>query len=65
MNNNKYLHEAKILFASGQLEKSIDFFTVAEEKGCETVDLYLSRGATEMALGLHRDSQEDFTHVLQ
>ncbi len=64
MENTDYLREAKILFASGQLEKSIDYFALAQEKGCDEMDLYLSRGAAEMALGSYRDAEKDFTRVL-
>ena len=64
MDPSKYLREAKILFASGQLEKCIDLFTLAEEKGCNPIDVYLSRGAAAMALGRHQEAKEDFTRVL-
>lgn len=64
MNDNTYLREAKIFFASGQLEKSIDFFSIAEQKGCDLVDVCLSRGAARMALGRFRQAKDDFTRVL-
>jgi tetratricopeptide (TPR) repeat protein len=64
MYTDKYLQEAKILFASGQLEKSIDFFTLAYEKGCDPVGVCLSRGAAAMALGRYQEAEQDFTRVL-
>lgn len=64
MDTSKYLREAKILFASGQLEESINAFTLAEEKGCDLVDVFLSRGAAAMALGRYQAAEADFTRVL-
>lgn len=61
----KELTEAKIYFASGQLEKSIEAFSAAQEKGCDVVDLCLSRGAAQMALGNYKEAKEDFTRVLK
>ena len=37
MDGNKELSEARIFFASGQLEKSIEAFSAAEQKGCNVV----------------------------
>jgi len=65
MYRDTYLQEAKILFASGQLVKSIDLFTLAYEKGCDPVAVCLSRGAAAMALGRYQEAEEDFTRVLQ
>ena len=64
MNEPKELHMAKIYFASGQLEKSIEAFTVAEKNGCRVVDVCLSRGAAQMALGRYQEATEDFTRVI-
>lgn len=47
MKRINYLKEAKILFASGQLEKSIDYFTLAENEGDDSVDICLSRGGLQ------------------
>ena len=65
MDGNKELTEAKIFFASGQLEKSIEAFSAAEEKGCNVIDVCLSRGAARMALGKYREAAEDFARVLK
>jgi tetratricopeptide (TPR) repeat protein len=59
------LTEAKILFASGQLEKSIEAFSAAQQKGCDVIDVCLSRGAAQMALGNYEEALEDFTRVLE
>lgn len=61
---NTLLQKAKILFASGKLEKSVELFTIAEKKGFGSVDLWLSRGAAQMALGQYHEATEDFTRVL-
>ncbi len=58
------LRQAKILFASGDVAKSVALFTLAEEKGCASVELWLSRGAAQMALGHYEAAQEDFSRVL-
>jgi tetratricopeptide (TPR) repeat protein len=65
MTTNRELTEAKIFFASGQLEKSIEAFTAAEKKGCNPVDVCLSRGAAQMALGNFKKAEEDFTRVVE
>jgi|GEM_PF-1846751 len=62
--NNALLRKAKILFASGNLERCIELFTIAEKNGCHTVDLWLSRGAAQMAFGNYDQAKEDFTRVL-
>ena len=64
MTGNKDLVEAKILFASGQLERSIEAFSAAEKNGCNLIDVCLSRGAAQMALGKYKEAKEDFTRVL-
>ena len=58
------LKEAKIFFASGQLEKSIEYFTLAEKAGDDIVDVCLSRGAAAMAMGRYAAAEKDFTRVL-
>ena len=65
METKTKLTEAKILFASGQLEKSIEAFSTAEKEGCNVVDVCLSRGAAQMALGNYQKAKEDFTRVLE
>jgi tetratricopeptide (TPR) repeat protein len=64
MDGYRELNKAKIFFASGQLEKSIESFTVAEKNGCSVIDVCLSRGAAQMALGRYSEAKEDFTRVL-
>lgn len=64
MTNNNQLRQAKILFASGRLEKSIEFFKKAEKSGCDRVDLCLSRGAAYMAMGKFSEARDDFSRVL-
>lgn len=58
------LRRAKILFASGQLEKAIAQFTIAEENGCDQTDVWMSRGAAQMALGNYYEATEDFSRIL-
>ena len=58
------LRRAKILFASGRLEESIRYFTIAEEKESEKLDIWLSRGAVHMALGKYIEASKDFSRVL-
>lgn len=38
------LRQAKILFASGQLEKSVTFFSLAEKHGKDLPEIWMSRG---------------------
>ena len=64
MDGKLSLREGKILFASGQPEKSIPYFTAALEQGIDPVIVGLSRGTANMALGQHRAAKEDFTLVL-
>lgn len=61
---SELLRKAKILFASGHLERSIEIFTIAESNGSGSVDLWLSRGAAQMALGNYNEAKEDFSRVL-
>ena len=61
---NALIRKAKILFASGNIEKSIEMFTIAEENGYSSIDLWLSRGAAQMTLGNYDKAKEDFTRVL-
>lgn len=65
MDANKELIEAKIYFASGQLERSVEAFSDAEEKGCDVIDVCLSRGAALMALGKYEEAKLDFSRVLK
>jgi len=65
MDGKKELIEAKILFASGQLERSVVAFSAAEEKGSNVIDVCLSRGAVYMALGKYKEAKEDFSRVLR
>lgn len=65
MKDNKDLVAAKILFASGQLEKSIEAFSAAEKKGCDVIEVCLSRGAAHMALGRYKEAKADFARVLK
>lgn len=65
--NNKWkenLRKAKIHFASGQLEKSVRYFTLAEGQGHELALIWMSRGAAQMALGNYEAAKNDFTLVL-
>jgi len=64
MKSRNFLKRAKIYFASGQLEKSINYFTVAEQHGSNVVDVCLSRGAAAMALGRFAEAEKDFTRVI-
>ena len=58
------LQEGKILFASGNPEASIPFFTTALEQGADQVTVGLSRGSANMALQRFTDAKEDFTLVI-
>ena len=44
--------KAQELFFNGHPEESIEFFTKAEEEGCNPVDVYLSRGAAFLNIGI-------------
>ena len=65
MKTNKELNEAKIYFASGQLERSVEAFSAAEAKGSDMIDVCLSRGAALMALGKYEEAKDDFTRVIK
>jgi tetratricopeptide (TPR) repeat protein len=64
MKGNSYLREAKLHFASGNLEKSIQYFNLAEEHGCNRQEVYLSRGAARIALGLFFEARRDLSVVI-
>jgi len=57
MEGLKLLREAKVLFAFGCLEKSVNSFTKAEKLGCDVTGICISRGAAEMALGRYVDAE--------
>jgi tetratricopeptide (TPR) repeat protein len=61
MNGKRLLQEGKILFASGQPEKSIPLFTSALEHGADPLMVGLSRGAANMALQCYPEAKKDFT----
>lgn len=65
MNHHQQLQEAKILFASGQLDKSIESFNLAEEQGSDIIDTCLSRGAALVALRRFQEAERDFSNVLE
>ena len=52
MEGDAYLREAKILFASGQPEQSIRYFSLALEHGSDPLIVGLSRGTAWMARGM-------------
>lgn len=64
MGHANQFREAKILFASGHLEESIELFNIAEDCGSKLIDVCLSRGAARVALGRYQDAEQDFTRVL-
>ena len=64
MEQQQQLREAKILFASGQLDESIASFTRAEERGSDIIDTCLSRGAALVALRRFAEAERDFSRVL-
>ena len=65
MDQQQQLREAKILFASGQLDESIDSFNRAEEQGSDIIDTCLSRGAALVALRRFEEAERDFSGVLE
>ncbi len=65
MSHQQQLREAKILFASGQLDKSIESFNRAEEQGSDIIDTCLSRGAALVALRRFEEAERDFSSVLE
>jgi len=64
MDGKLSLREGRILFASGQPEQSIPYFTAALEQGIDPVIIGLSRGTAYIALGRYLEAKEDFTLVL-
>jgi len=58
------LNEAKMRFATGHPEESIDLFNKAAEEGCNPVTVYLSRGAALVAMKLYKEAEVDFDRVL-
>jgi len=64
MQSENIIHQAKVMFASGSLDESIELFTLAEQKGLGSVDLWLSRGAAQIARGNYSHAKEDFTRVI-
>ena len=65
MTGNKFLIEAKSMFATGHPKESIDLFTKAEEQGCNPITVYLSRGAAFLNVGELDKSIDDFNRVLE
>lgn len=70
MNNEKTdwketLRQAKIYFASGQLEKSIRYFSLAEKQGHELPLIWMSRGAAHIAMGDYLAAKDDLTQLLE
>lgn len=57
--------EAQHLFIEGDLPKSIELFSKAEEEGCNPVNTYLSRGAAYLQLGEYEKAIDDFGKVLE
>ena len=64
MKNNTLIRTAKICFASGSLEKSIELFTLAEKTNPENSEIYLSRGAALIASGRYAEAREDFSSAI-
>lgn len=65
MDPNGFMREAKIQFASGNLSESVRLFSLAEQDGCDEIEIWLSRGAAEMALGHFAEAKDDFSKVLK
>jgi len=65
VNQQEQLQDAKILFASGQLDKCIESFNRAEALGSDMVDTCLSRGAALVALRRFKEAERDFSCVLE
>jgi len=59
------IRRAKIYFAAGHLEESVDLFTHAVEQGFDRIEVWMSRGAAQMAQGNHALAKGDFTRVLE
>jgi tetratricopeptide (TPR) repeat protein len=58
-------HKAQELFIEGHPEESIEFFSKAEEEGCNPVEVYLSRGAAFLKIGEYEKAIEDFGRLLE
>ena len=54
-----------MLFASGQLDKSIESFDLAEAQGSDIIDTCLSRGAALVAMRRFEEAERDFSRVLE
>ena len=65
MDHKRQLREAKMLFASGQLDESIESFNRAEAQGSDIIDTCLSRGAALVALRRFEEAERDFSRVLE
>ncbi len=65
MGTHEILQEAKLFFASGQLDESVRLFSEAEKQGCDSIDVFLSRGAALMALGKYIEASHDFSRVIE
>lgn len=59
------LQQAKLLFVSGQLRKSILVFNQAEKKGENLEEICMSRGAAYLALGRFGEAEGDFCRLLE
>lgn len=64
MDGSFTLRDAKLHFASGNIEKSIAAFNKAESEGCDISEVCLSRGAARMALGQFKEAKADFDRVV-
>ena len=64
MSNTDFFREAKLMFAAGQLEQSIELFTRAYENGSDPAATFLNRGAAAMASSRFQEAEEDFSRVL-
>jgi len=60
-----HYHKAQELFFTGHPEESIEYFTRAEEDGCNPVDVFLSRGAAFLNIGRYDEAIEDFGKILE
>jgi len=65
MTSNELLLEAKLMFATGHREESIELFNKAEEEDCNPVTVYTSRGAVYLTIGELDKSIDDFNRVLE
>ena len=65
MDHRQLLREAKMRFAAGELDKSIESFNRAEEQGSDIIDTCLSRGAAFVALRRFEEAERDFSRVVE